>query len=158
LRKGTGVFVEAYDADSLAKVAIYAGSVNPEEYERSVDLAWSMARDAQREPGSKARIIVIVETDEQPSASIRKRLAEADKTMPHCDFAFVTRSLLARAAMTTFYWLSPERKGRRRKVFDSFEEAREWLVAEGAREVVLDALHQRARSELAAQVAKKRRA
>jgi hypothetical protein len=75
-------------------------------------------------------------------------LAEADKQMPLCDFAFVTQSAVARAAMTAFNWISPEREGRRRKVFARFEDARTWLVAGGARESLIDLLHSHARAEL----------
>lgn len=148
------MFVQAYDAESLVKVAIYAGMMTAEDYERSIALAWEMTRDAQREPTLKARIVVIVETSEQPPATVRRKLADADKAMPSCDFAFVTRSVLARAAMTTFYWLSPDRRHRRRKVFESFDEARDWLVTEGASDGQLDALHRQARRELAVESAK----
>jgi hypothetical protein len=142
------VFVQVYDSTSLIKVAIYAGHVTDEEHERAVTRSWEMTHDAQRRPMVTARVIVIVETDEQPSPRVRKRLAEADSALPRCDFAFVSQSLMARAAMTAIAWLSPEREGRRRKVFSSFEEARAWLVEGGARETQLDLLYGHARAEL----------
>ena len=142
------MFVQVYDSSSLIKVALYAGHVTDEEHERAVTLAWDMARDAERRPKVTARVIVVVETDEQPSPSVRKRLAEADSALPCCDFAFVSQSLRARAAMTAIAWLSPEREGRRRKVFATFEEARAWLVEGGARESQLDLLYGHARAEL----------
>jgi hypothetical protein len=142
------VFVQVYDSTSLIKVALYAGHVTDEEHERAVTLAWDMAHDAQRRPTVTARVIVVVETDEQPSPRVRKSLAEADTALPCCDFAFVSQSLMARAAMTAIAWLSPEREGRRRKVFSTFEEARSWLVEGGARESQLDLLYGHARAEL----------
>jgi len=142
------VFVQVYDSSSLIKVALYAGHVTDEEHERAVTLAWDMAQDAQRRPTVTARVIVVVETDEQPSPRVRQRLAEADTALPFCDFAFVTQSLMARAAMTAIGWLSPEREGRRRRVFSTFEEARAWLVEGGARESQLDLLYGHARAEL----------
>jgi hypothetical protein len=142
------VFVQVYDSSSLIKVALYAGHVTDEEHERAVTLAWDMAQDAQRRPTVTARVIVVVETDEQPSPQVRKRLAEADTALPSCDFAFVTQSLMARAAMTAIAWLSPEREGRRRRVFSTFEEARAWLVEGGARESQLDLLYGHVRAEL----------
>jgi hypothetical protein len=142
------VFVQVYDSTSLIKVAIYAGHVTDEEHERAVTRSWEMTHDAQRRPMVTARVIVIVETDEQPSPRVRKRLAEADHALPRCDFAFVSRSLMARAAMTAIAWLSPEREGKRRRVFSTFEEARAWLVDGGARETQLDLLYGHARSEL----------
>src|SRR5262245_59026285 len=131
------MFVQAYDADSLIKVAIYAGHVSLVEYERSVAFALEMTKDTLLRPAVMARVVVIVETTEVPPARILKELAEADKQMPRCDFAFVTQSPFARAAMTAFNWISPERVGRRRRVFARFEEARSWLVAGGARESLL---------------------
>jgi len=142
------MFVQAYDADSLVKVAIYAGHISSSEYERSVACALEMARDTLQRPTAMARVLVIVETPEVPPARFRRDLAEADKQMPRCDFAFVTQSAVARAAMTVFNWISPEREGRRRQVFSRFDEARTWLVAGGARESLIDLLYSRARAEL----------
>jgi len=142
------VFVQVYDSASLIKVAIYTGHVTDEEHDRAVTRSWDMTRDAQRRPMVTARVIVVVETDEQPAPRVRKRLAEADSALPRCDFAFVSRSLMARAAMTAIAWLSPEREGKRRKVFSTFEEARDWLVEGGARESQLDLLYGHARAEL----------
>ena len=142
------MFVQVYDSASLIKVAIYTGHITDEEHDRAVTRAWDMARDAQRRPMVTARVIVVVETDEQPSPRVRQRLAEADSALPRCDFAFVSRSLMARAAMTAIAWLSPEREGRRRKVFSTFEEARDWLVEGGARESQLDLLYGHTRAEL----------
>lgn len=142
------MFVQAYDADSLMKVAIYSGHVSPSEFERSVRCAQEMTRDTLRRPTSLARVVVIVETAEVPPARVRRDLAKADEQMPLCDFAFVTESPVARAAMTVFNWISPEREGRRRRVFARFDEARSWLVAGGARESLIDMLHSRARAEL----------
>ena len=82
---------------------------------------------------------------------MRRRIAEADAGMRRCDFAFVTRSSGARAAMTAIGWLSPEGPGHRRKVFASYEEARRWLASGGARESQLDMLHARARSQQSAE-------
>ena len=142
------MFVQVYDSASLIKVAIYTGHVTDEEHERAVARSWDMTHDAQRRPTVTARVIVVVETDEQPSPQVRKRLAEADSALPRCDFAFVSQSMLARAAMTAIGWLSPEREGRRRKVFSTFEEARTWLVDCGARESQLDMLYGHARAEV----------
>src|SRR6185436_18750672 len=115
------LFVQVYDASALIKIAIYAGHVTVEEHERSIALAQAMAKDAQRRPQTTARIVVIVESNEQPGAGVRRRLAAADNTIPRYDFAFVSRSLLARAANTAIGWLSPERAGCRRGVFETFE-------------------------------------
>jgi hypothetical protein len=143
------LFVQVYDASALMKLAIYAGHVTVDEHERSIVLAQQMAKDAQRRPQTTARIVVIVESNEQPAAGVRRRLAEADNQIPRYDFAFVSRSLMARAANTAIGWLSPARAGCRRGVFETFEQARAWLVAAGAPESQLAAMYAQARSQQA---------
>jgi hypothetical protein len=71
------MFAQAYDADYLVKVAIYAGHVSLVEYERSVALALEMTRDTLGKPGVMARVIVIVETAEVPPPRVRKDLGPA---------------------------------------------------------------------------------
>lgn len=144
------MFAHGYDPTSLSVVAIYSAPLTADDYECSITSAQEMTRDCQRTPTSKARVIVVVEAHEPLPGSVRRRMAAADKGIPLCDFAFVTRSVLARAAMNAFFWLSPERNGRRRKVFESFEDARQWLVDEGASGALLDQLHLDARGQLAA--------
>jgi hypothetical protein len=142
------MFTQAYDRKELIKVAIYTGRVTDDEYERTIVAAWEMTRDTQQRPDAVARIVLVVETDERPSAEVRRRIAEADAGMPRCEFAMVTRSVLARAAMTAIGWLSPERPGRSRRFFSTYEEARAWLVSGGVNERMLDILHAQARRQL----------
>jgi hypothetical protein len=109
-----------------------------------------LAEDAKQNATSTASLIVLMEADNAPNASQRKRLASADRLFERLNFAFVTGSTSMLLSLRAIYWLSPERQGVIRSAHGTYERARAWQQARtGFPAEVFDALHEKARDQIA---------
>jgi hypothetical protein len=140
----------AYDAERLVFVALHVGDPMSEaELQAIEDALGRLAAAVDASPGAIATSLVIVETEQTPTATQRRRIGDAAAKIERLRDVFVTESTVVRGMMGAIRWLLPASPGRAQATFATYEEARAWLVAEsGHPAAVFDALHVAARDQV----------
>lgn len=115
-----------YDADELALVGLHAGPpATPSDFERAVESIERLAQDANEQEGI-ATMIVVVECDDVPDPTWRKRIAAAEGKPYRMCRSLVTRDAVIRGVGTAIAWMGPQ-TGIERTSHLSFDEAVAWI-------------------------------
>jgi hypothetical protein len=121
------MFSAVYDDTQLVMLLLHSGSCSTQQdFDANVSALKQLARDAARRPSTRATLIVIVETNNPPDATTRKRLMDPIKSVQSIDGAFVVQSKIIRMVVTAILWFAPKNHGH--SIHGTYEEARDWLL------------------------------
>ncbi|HEU4404341.1 MAG TPA: hypothetical protein VFS43_03525 [Polyangiaceae bacterium] len=142
------MYFSAYDERSLALVSLQTGTFTEAGFARALAAIEGLAADAAFRGAPATWVSVVGPSAEPPNASMRKRLADANRNFGALRMALVTTSVAHRSVLTAIHWLNPPRPDQLYATFASFEEARGWVEAQaGAAMPVLGELLERVRRE-----------
>lgn len=117
-----------YDAGELALVGLHAGAAETaEDYGAAVASIERLAHDTNRRDGIAA-MVVVVESDDAPDATWRKRIAAAESKAKRMCRALVTSNAVMLGVGAAIGWMEPQ-SGIERASYASFEEAVAWIEA-----------------------------
>jgi hypothetical protein len=141
------MYVFAYDREASTVVGAKVGEpCTDRDYERIVESITRLLAEA-REDAIAWFILVIDRGQPPPSAIWRQRLAKARVTSKAFRFVIVSPSSLERGAVTAIHWIKPPAPGQKVVLRATFQEAVEWLEAEGGPHPLVHQLYARVREQ-----------
>lgn len=124
------MYFSAYDERSLALVSLQTGTFTEESFERAQAASECLAADSVFRGEAANWVSIIGPNAEPPNASMRKRMADANRNFGALRLALVTTSVAHRSVLTAIHWLTPPRHDQLYATCSTFEEAREWVEAQ----------------------------
>jgi hypothetical protein len=146
------VYAFAYDREASTLVGVTGGEAcSDADYQRIIDSTAQLWAQVSAAPFASF-ILVIDPGQDAPSPRWRQRIAAArPKTQPFRT-VIVTSSIVARGVLTAINWLRPPAVGQKIISLSTFEEAVDWLEAEGLRPCpILHTLYAKAREQVHAE-------
>ncbi len=123
------MFFSAYDEPSLALVTLQSDTFTEATFERSQASCECLAADAAFRGAAANWVAIIGPKAEPPNASMRKRMADANRNFGPLRLALVTTSVAHRSVLTAIHWLTPPRPDQLYATCATFDEARAWVEA-----------------------------
>jgi hypothetical protein len=142
----------AHDTRRVILVALHVGdALTDGELEAMLAAIARMAAAVEERADAIATSVVIVETDHAPTATQRRRIAEAAQKVKRSREAMITKSAIVRGVMTAIRWIARADENRLQGTFPTYADARAWLQANTSHPLeVFDALHRDVRAQVSA--------